>query len=296
MNTDDLVARLEKAVQAILSTKHLSEQARIGCGELLDDLMIEILRSALSPKGLPSLTEGQIKKIRALAIELLVSEEPGFSWDLTQVLALGGAPGYSGPLATTLELKYRPEDGVPEGTERMPLVRASLLEELGVFEPGERPLYYDFGGLYIKSKRSGREGTLYVTNERIIAVGPCIAWGESTLRHFYYADWEERPYLSSLYYVYIDQLMKPKRQRHEVKAKYHTKYWEEKERMLYGPYVFWAQLPSKLRIKEGDVDIYIVPTNFKEGVIVPYGDQERRTGILYDSIMQVRSDLGVDDS
>jgi len=84
--------------------------------------------------------------------------------------------------------------------------------------------------------------------------------------------------------------MKIEKKKREIKAKYHTWYWEEKDRTIYGPYFIRFDLPTSISAKEADVDIRIRPRRLKEHD--SKRDEERRNAALYERIMQLRSEAG----
>jgi len=289
MNTDDFLTKTEQAVREVISSQGSDEKQYYGKRIALRRLAVEFK----STERLPPFTEEQTQRLRDLAIELHVSGEFGLVVTVVDVLERTGAPGYTGDMECILE--FLPRE-MTEGMERWHY-RArqivSLIEQMRVFEEGERLLYLDDGRVCVKSKEAGRRGFLFLTNKRIIAVGNYSGMLQRKKRHLYYSDWKERPYLSSLDYVYIDKLIEPRIDKgSRIKAKYHTEYWEEKERTFYGPLIFRFDLPSSISMKEGDVDLYIIPTKYREGEHVPRGDHERRTNELFKRIMEIRSKSG----
>jgi len=88
--------------------------------------------------------------------------------------------------------------------------------------------------------------------------------------------------------------MKIEKKKREIKAKYHTWCWEEKDRTVYGPYFIRFDLPTKISAKEADVDIRIKPLRLAEHN--PKRDEERRNAVLYERITQIRSEMSVVDS
>lgn len=277
MNAHALVTRVQEAVGKVLSSQNLDQLGRARAATPLLELMREALQSP------PSLTQEQTDLLRSLAVKLLVSEEPSACNTVSIILANCGALGYAGDIEAGIEVVIDGQAVPPVG----PLMKLSILEQAGVFEPGEVSLYFDKGAMCIKSKTSGRHGTLFLTNRRVISVGPYLTKLEKTRRQFYYEDWSERPYVTSLDYVYIDQLKGLEKKKHEIKAKYRTKYWEEKQRTFYGPYFLRSDLPSKVSAKEGDVEVYFVPKQYKEPQEFPRGHQGSRTGLLFDRIQQI---------
>lgn len=270
MSDNDFVTRVEKAVQETLSSKSLPRGARMAP---LLDLTIEYYENPIP------FTRSEVEKVRELAIRLLNSEEGGPFELLTRTLAKGGEGGNH--VETLLERDL-------EGRLAAGPVAASLLDQAGVLQSDETPLYFDYGGLCLKSKKTGRYGVMFLTNKRIIVVGGIAGSLERTSRRFFYDDWKEKPHVSSLDYVYLDRLMNIQKKKEEIKAKYHTKYWEVKQRTFYGPYFFRVDLPSKTSTHEGDVDVIIVPMGFKK-FGVPGDHQERRNTELFERITQLRS-------
>ncbi|MHA1769961.1 MAG: hypothetical protein ACTSYL_01680 [Candidatus Thorarchaeota archaeon] len=199
------------------------------------------------------LTPEEDRILRQRAVAILNNDNGRIVLDLAAIIANGGASAAEFNMDTSLTVDYwhtRPDR--PHPFE----IVASILSEAGVFEEGETPLYYDRGRLGIRSN-SARKGALIITNRRLICVGFFSGFMGRSFR-ICYDHWEERPWISSLDYIYLDRILDVAPRKREIHIRYHTKYTMVEEKTIgAGLYLFRFRPPDPEEIIEEDVDMHV---------------------------------------
>jgi hypothetical protein len=203
-------------------------------------------------------TQKHYEYLMDLAIESLNQGQGGTFTNLVQI----GAVLCEQPPSISLESVGQDEQ-FPYYLFRVPDIMASVLERAGVFMDGEAPLYHDGGNLIFKNKESMRTGILFLTNRRLICVG--VYQGalthDTTTYRVMYDDWENKPYLGALDYIFLKQVRSVKSDygftKKQVIMEYHTKYLKEKGYTIYGPLFFKFDRPKSAKMHEGSIDVSV---------------------------------------
>ncbi|MFX1415607.1 MAG: hypothetical protein ACFFC0_02295 [Promethearchaeota archaeon] len=287
---DEVAIKARQALQEILASKTFDHPAR----QVLFDLVME-MQDHEHP-----LEDSHMRELRECVLDLLGTHRTASFGALVLILSHGGAKGY--PL-DELETSLEVDPSTPRpGKEHHVSIQLSILDEAGVFEESERLLYWDYGGMHIKDKDSGRRGIIFLTDRCVFVFGTFGAIFDKTDRRLLYNDWEGKQYLTSLDYLYLADLLRIEHKKDQVKVRVHAKYVEEKKRTLYGPYFFTFDLPKTAKVRVGEVDISIKPKRpgswydeeFKQSV--PRDDHHRRAGVLYARMTQLIEQIKSDDA
>ncbi len=199
------------------------------------------------------LTAEEDKILRDLAIERLMNDDGRLVLDLCSIIANCGISQSTVQMESglTVDNWHRRTDR-PHPFE----ILVSILAETGVFEPDERPLYYEMGYMGI-GRTSGRKGAIILTDKRILCVGFFSGFMGISDR-IYYEDWVRQPWVSSLDYVFLNLLQDITSTRWEIRARYLTKYVTMEEKSIgAGLYMFHFIPFSSKELREGPIDLHI---------------------------------------
>ncbi|TET11351.1 MAG: hypothetical protein E3J86_03205, partial [Candidatus Thorarchaeota archaeon] len=196
-----------------------------------------------------SLNTEQRSFLQQTALDHLKMGNRGKFFDLCSILA------YAGLTSEEVETSITHHSDYKIGYTKPFEIAISLLDEAGVFEDGEFPVYYDYGALALQKKGVGRKGLLVLTNRRIIVAGNYSRIERKKYKLFYGA--QRDPYLSKVDYVWLDRLQDIEMRKNEIKMKYNAEYVVEKDRTFYGPYFFTFDLPPSIKVKSGEVKVII---------------------------------------
>jgi hypothetical protein len=234
------------------------------------------------------LSPSQIQTFSELAIDILFS---GGGWEflnMSHILAFGGATGFDGPLETALEVDpFSPREGIVHPHR----IAISLLQEAGVLEPTETPLFHDRAHLHVKKTDSPRTGMLLLTEDRIIVVGFWVPWISGGFR-LYYDDWKEKEWTRSLDHVYFGHIQEPQVRKNRLQFKYATRYIQVKKSTFYGPYWVRFNYPDRIIPREGKVSVILEAQDQRRqgwvpSKIVPKDDHRRRNGVISSKVIDL---------
>ena len=170
---------------------------------------------------------------------------------------------------TRMELSYPLRDD-PREIRYWDLM-VDVMKRGNIIPMEEKAIYCDSVWTYFENSDCWRSGSMILTPERIVLVGlyAFMDIGRATSIRIYYDDWESRPYLASVDFLYYKNIksVQPiwKFTTKEIKIVYHTKYVRQKSQILYGPYFFKFNLGKSTDIREGDLNIRIVPPPYADG-------------------------------
>jgi hypothetical protein len=234
-----------------------------------------------------SVKEDQL--LRELAVERLKNDDGGLVLDLAAIIANGCASKGAKRLETLLSIDYWPDKSeCPHPFE----IVASLLDEIGAFEDGECPLYYDRGRLGIGTS-SARKGALLLTNKRLFCVG-FFSGFMGTSHRIYYPEWQDRPWVSSLDYIWLEHLKEMTLQNGEIRGKYDCRHMTHEERSIgAGLYLFRFSPPDPSRLEEGKVDLRVALDDIKgqetpSDLLIPEKYTRRRLNSLLTRIQALK--------
>jgi hypothetical protein len=170
---------------------------------------------------------------------------------------------------TTMEFPHPLSDDLHEIRRRCLIV--DIMKYGHIVSSDEVALYYDDVWAYFEDSQSYRAGGIILTPDRMLLEGSYVFSdiGRATSIRIYYDDWESRPYLASVDFLDYKNIksIQPvwKFTAKEIKIVYHTKYVRQKSQILYGPYFFKFNLGKSTDIREGDLNIRIVPPPYADG-------------------------------
>jgi hypothetical protein len=217
------------------------------------DLLIEC-REAEQPVQFSS---REIDALQSIAVEYLMKGiEP---IGLVAVMAFGGAKDYKYEIPSPFKIEpiFKVKVFHPHN------IVISLLDDIGVYEAGEYPVYRDFGRLSLFDQHDTlRSGIIIVTNKRVLVVGSTIPSPKSRTFRIYYPNWTKMPYIDAIDYISNQAIENVKPIAGSVSAQWSGKYIESKKRVLYGPYFFKFDLPKEMKKREGSIDLFVSPHDF----------------------------------
>ncbi len=218
-----------------------------------------------------SLSSEEESFVLEAALEHLKMGGKGEFLSICSILAYTGSRIQSEPIETSLT--HHPDYKV--GCQRKYDLAIDLLTKAGVFESGEKVLYYDVGILGVQKKDVGRTGLLILTDRRIVAVGGFFTGLRDKRHKLFYGDLRE-PYLSTLDFVCLDKMTNFELKKDGIRVRYVAEYIVEKDRTFYGPYFFKFDLPTSTKVKSGEVKLFISLSELNEK-----SSDGSKTGVIY---------------
>lgn len=140
----------------------------------------------------------------------------------------------------------------------------NILKREGVLAADEQPLYWEYILMHLGNRLSSRYGHTTFTNRHLVIRGPFsgVSMGGNPINRLYYDRIEWKPYLENLDILDYDRMsnlnMKWSLFSKKIEFRYKTRFLEAKERVVYGPLFFKAQLPVSVKLKEGSLLVEIM--------------------------------------
>ena len=265
-NADDFYERVTSTVTSIME-KPKSAKTRADLSTELDQLKIE---STIYDRPLK---EEQSKSMYDLALDGLRNGFEQIPFNLSTIISYGGR--YSTELDVNNSLPLDPHHTKSKYPHPF-LVLIKLLTDAGVFEEDEEPLYFERGAISVKKMEGGRHGLVLLTNRRLFCVGLPTPHFHTEIPTYgsqlYYEDWNEKPYLNTLDYIYYDQIKHLEIKEDVIKASIFGRFIEEKNRTFYTVYSDLKWSSHKLK-KPSNFDFFISTENFTRFISFIRGDE-----------------------
>ncbi|MDF1537604.1 MAG: hypothetical protein P1Q69_01705 [Candidatus Thorarchaeota archaeon] len=138
------------------------------------------------------------------------------------------------------------------------------LQMAGVVDDDELGHYTDLAYVHIGNRLSTRIAKFYLTNKRMVLVGPfdTAQVGNSSVFRLHYPDMLDKPYHAIIDYIDYNMISdldnKWSWKGKLISFNYDTSYMQEKSRVLYGPLFFKMDLPKSIKNKQGQLKIDIM--------------------------------------